>query len=81
MATFAGRCAPLFTAFAIAACSSAESPNPPPDAPAKPPPPLTGLYTATTPGELSSINFYDGSHYFVRRATCPDTDDSCVVPG
>jgi hypothetical protein len=73
-----GRCTPLFVVFALSGCLSAD--NPAPDASARTPP-LTGLYKSTTPGELSSINFYDGSHYFVRRATCPEPDDSCVVHG
>jgi hypothetical protein len=40
-----------------------------------------GTYRATTPGEMSTIDFYDENHYFLRRASCPESDESCVVHG
>jgi hypothetical protein len=63
----------------VAGCSREEEPtgSEPPSAPTT----LGGSFRADGPGDLTSIDFYDASHYVLRRANCPSTDDGCVVQG
>jgi hypothetical protein len=70
----------VFGIAGVVGCSHREE-EPTAAPPPSEPPTLGGSFVAAGTGELTSIDFYDGSHYVLRRASCPATDDTCVAHG